>query len=58
MNMKDLIQKSIELEGHKLVYYEGGEGVPILFIHGISTYSFIWRNIAPEFINDYRGYCC
>ncbi len=54
MNMKNLIQKNIELEDHNLVYYEAGEGVPILFIHGISTYSFIWRNIAPEFINDYR----
>ncbi len=54
MTMKSLLQKNIILDNHNLVYYEAGEGTPILFIHGISTYSFIWRNIAPAFITNYK----
>ncbi len=52
--MTNLNQNNILLDNHKLVYYEKGNGVPILFIHGISTYSFIWRKVAPYFINKYR----
>jgi len=52
--MKSLTQKSISINDHELVYYEAGEGTPILFIHGISTYSFIWRKIVPYFLREYR----
>lgn len=34
---------------NKIAYKRQGEGQTILFIHGIVTYSFIWRNIAPSF---------
>lgn len=30
-----------------LTYYEEGKGDPILFLHGIPTHSYIWRNIIP-----------
>ncbi len=33
--------------GSKLHYIEAGEGDPILFIHGIPTWSYMWRNVIP-----------
>nr|WP_321450716.1 alpha/beta hydrolase [uncultured Carboxylicivirga sp.] len=39
---------------HKCItYYRQGEGEPVLFLHGITTYSFIWRRILPYFVNKY-----
>ena len=32
---------------NNLAFHREGNGVPIVFIHGITTYSFLWRNIAP-----------
>lgn len=32
----------------KIHYIEEGNGDPILFLHGIPTYSYIWRNIIPH----------
>ncbi|HLB42148.1 MAG TPA: haloalkane dehalogenase [Gammaproteobacteria bacterium] len=39
--------KYIEVEGSKLHYIEAGEGDPILFLHGVPTSSYLWRNILP-----------
>ncbi len=33
--------------GHKLAYLREGAGEPVLLVHGITTYSFIWRQIVP-----------
>lgn len=40
--------KFIELDNTKMHYIEEGEGDPILFLHGIPTSSYIWRNIIPH----------
>lgn len=29
-------------------YYEQGQGDPVLFLHGIPTNAYIWRNIVPQ----------
>ena len=52
--MRNLVRKKVILDDHGLVYYEGGSGIPVLFVHGISTYSFIWRDIISYFLKDYR----
>lgn len=41
--------KTAEVKGNSIRYYREGKGETILFIHGITTYSFIWRNIVPAF---------
>ena len=46
-----------DIEGHRLAYYRAGEGRTILFVHGITTYSFIWRNIIPFFESDFQVLC-
>jgi haloalkane dehalogenase len=40
--------KSLEVYGSKLSYLEAGQGDAILFLHGIPTSSYLWRNIIPH----------
>ena len=37
----------VSVNGSKMHYIEQGSGDPILFIHGIPTWSYLWRNIIP-----------
>lgn len=46
--------KYVEVLGSKLHYIDVGEGDPMLFIHGIPTSSYMWRNIIPEASKDAR----
>lgn len=39
--------KYIEVLGSKLHYIDEGQGDPILFLHGIPTSSYLWRNVIP-----------
>lgn len=39
--------KFIEIDGAKIHYLEAGAGDDILFLHGIPTSSYLWRNIVP-----------
>ena len=49
MSNKALIpSKFIEVYGSKMHYIEVGTGDPILFLHGVPTSSYIWRNIIPH----------
>ncbi len=38
----------VEVYGSKIHYIEQGDGDPILFLHGIPTSSYLWRNIIPH----------
>jgi haloalkane dehalogenase len=37
----------VDVFGSKMHYIEDGSGDPILFLHGIPTSSYLWRNIIP-----------
>ncbi len=39
--------------GHKLAYTRQGQGETVLLVHGITTYSFIWRKIIPVLAKNY-----
>lgn len=43
-----------EVEGFKIAYREQGAGEPVLLVHGITTYSFIYRRIIPNLCDRYR----
>jgi len=45
---------TITVDGYRLNYYEEGEGETVLLVHGITTYSFIWRRIVPFLRDNYR----
>jgi 2-hydroxymuconate-semialdehyde hydrolase len=42
-----------KLDGYDLAYMREGSGQPVLLVHGISTYSFIWRKIIPILSPNY-----
>lgn len=37
-----------EVLGSKMHYIEQGSGDPILFLHGVPTSSYLWRNVIPH----------
>ncbi|WP_340077483.1 haloalkane dehalogenase [Leptobacterium sp. I13] len=37
-----------EVLGQKIHYLKTGEGIPIVFLHGNPTSSYLWRNIIPH----------
>jgi len=37
-----------------MAYHRQGSGPVVLLVHGITTYSFIWRNIAPLLVKDHE----
>ncbi len=41
----------VNVLGSKMHYIEEGEGDPILFLHGIPTSSYVWRNVIPHLSN-------
>lgn len=41
------------VDGHRIAYHRMGSGPPVLLLHGITTYSFLWRNIAPQLAEHY-----
>ncbi|RDI46069.1 haloalkane dehalogenase [Aquicella lusitana] len=40
--------KYVEVYGSRMHYIEAGSGNPILFLHGIPTSCYLWRNIIPH----------
>ena len=38
----------IEFDGQRMHYVDEGDGEPILLLHGEPTWSYLWRNIAPQ----------
>lgn len=38
----------VTVRGSKMHYIEEGSGNPILFIHGMPTWSYTWRNVMPD----------
>lgn len=46
--------KFITIKGSKIHYLEQGTGDPIVFLHGIPTSSYLWRNIIPKLSDKAR----
>ncbi len=42
------------VDGAQLAYHQEGTGETILLVHGITTYSFIWRRIVPLLKDRFR----
>lgn len=38
----------LDIDGVKIHYVDEGKGDPIVFLHGIPTWSYLWRNIIPS----------
>ncbi len=42
-----------DCQGNRIAYQRSGKGEPVLMIHGITTYSFIWRKLIEHFKDKY-----
>lgn len=40
--------KFIDIGTEKIHYVESGEGDPVLLLHGLPSWSYLWRNVIPE----------
>jgi len=47
MAIAELATRTVKVAGNNLAYHRIGSGEPMLLVHGITTYSFIWRKVAP-----------
>ena len=47
-------RSSVRVEDLEMSYVEGGEGDPIVFLHGNPTSSYLWRNIMPHLAGQGR----
>ena len=47
-------KKTKTILGSKMAYIDEGQGQPIVFLHGNPTSSYLWRNILPYMVDDYR----
>ena len=47
------IAQDIAIEGHNLRFHRSGKGEIVLFIHGITSYSFIWIEVFEALSQDY-----
>ncbi len=43
----------IRINGFRIAYHRQGVGEPLLFVHGITTYSFIWRKLIPALSREF-----
>ena len=50
-------QDSIEVNGVNINYKIGGQGEPLLLLHGYPQSHILWRKIAPLFAKDYTVIC-
>ncbi len=42
-----------KLDNNQLAYHRCGKGEPMLLVHGITTYSFIWQKMIPALSEKY-----
>lgn len=47
-NLPSYTAHDIEVLGSNMHYLEQGSGDPILFLHGVPTSSYLWRNVIPH----------
>ena len=46
--LERITMKQVSVNGINISYIEEGEGMPLVFVHGIPTSSFLWRNMIGE----------
>ncbi len=54
--MNTLPISTCEIDGYQIAYSCSGEGDCVVLVHGITTYSFIWRKIIPFLENHFQVY--
>lgn len=53
---KGFEERTVNVDGYCMRYLTGGNGQPLLFVHGLMGFSFSWSEVLPAFSNQYRTY--
>lgn len=53
-NQAGLTKKEIQIDDHKIVYFEGGKGPTILLLHGYTGSKYNWIKFAPYLTKNYH----
>lgn len=48
MTETPLSKQTVDVLGSRMAYHARGEGLPVLFLHGNPTSSYLWRDVIPE----------
>jgi pimeloyl-ACP methyl ester carboxylesterase len=48
------LQKVAELDERFVSYIDEGEGPPIVLLHGIPTWGYLWHGFIPRFAKTHR----
>lgn len=43
----------LDIDGNSISYFRSGQGEVVFFVHGITTYSFIWKKMVSFFLENY-----
>jgi 2-hydroxymuconate-semialdehyde hydrolase len=46
------IPSFIGIDGQRLAYHQLGKGASVVLLHGIPTFSYLWRNIIPSLVEN------
>lgn len=53
-NKGGLVERQVKIDGHEIVYLDGGSGEPLLLLHGFGANKDNWIQIAPLLSPHYR----
>ena len=51
---QDEVTVRVDDQALPVAYHDAGEGAPVLLLHGIPTWSYLWREVAAGLSNQYR----
>jgi pimeloyl-ACP methyl ester carboxylesterase len=44
-----------DVDGLRIFYLDEGSGTPVVLLHGIPTFSYLWRDVVPVVARDHRA---
>jgi pimeloyl-ACP methyl ester carboxylesterase len=54
LRLEGIHSRSVTIDGHRIHYYTGGSGTPIVLVHGLGGRSEDWANLMPQLMRDHR----
>jgi pimeloyl-ACP methyl ester carboxylesterase len=54
LRLQGVRSRSVTIDGHRIHYYTGGSGTPIVLVHGLGGRSEDWANLMPQLMRDHR----
>lgn len=53
---RELVESQKDISGVSTFFLNGGKGEPIIFLHGVPSFSFLWRKVMSKLIDNFAVY--